>query len=271
MGSHRVLQAGILSALGIGAALATCSAAMVREPGVRPLALAGLGIEAGLVLIALSGALLSSRPLAESLGLLRSKMSGSRLLLLVAGTLALSHALDCLLELSGLLEHSALEGFKETLDGARGSDLALALLAMAIAPALGEELLCRGWIQRSLEPRLGAAPSVSVAALIFGALHLDPVHALFALFLGLYLGTIASWAGSTWPSILCHGVNNTLAVLLAAGLPDGPPHGAVGAVLGLALAAGVLMVSRPRRGQQGAAPAHPVQPTLQPEARSDDP
>jgi membrane protease YdiL (CAAX protease family) len=285
MRARRALQAGFLFILGIGVASAAYLAAATLGAGVRPLALAGLGIEAGLVSIAVAGALLASWPLRDSLGLRRSLLSRGRLALLVLGTLALSHGLDCLLALSGLREHSALEAFERTLAGARGIDLALALGAMAIAPALGEELLCRGWIQRGLAPHLGSARAVFVAALIFGLLHLDPVHALFALFLGLYLGTIACWAGSTWPSILCHGLNNMLAVLFAAGLVGAPPQGVPGLVIGLALAAGALWAARPGAGQRasaqadlesrapcqrGAASAHPSHSTLQPETRSDD-
>ena len=285
MRSQRALQAGFLCVVGIGVASTAYVGAASLGGGVRPLALAGLGIEAGLAAIALAGALLAPRPLADSLGLRRSRLSRRRLLLLAVGTLALSHALDCLLELSGLREHSSLEVFEKTLAGARGLDLALALVAMGIAPALGEELLCRGWIQRGLAPHLGRARAVFVAALIFGLLHLDPVHALFALLLGLYLGTVACWAGSTWPSILCHGLNNVLAVLIAAGFSGGPPQGMLGVVLGLAVAAAALVAARPRAqrlaeassnlgrpapGARDAASTHPPHPSLQPETRSDD-
>jgi membrane protease YdiL (CAAX protease family) len=271
--------------MGLGVASGAYLVAATLGAGVRPLALAGLGIETGLVSIAVAGALLTSWPLRDSLGLRRSQLSRRRLVLLIIGTLALSHALDCLLGLSGLREHSTLEAFEQTLAGTRGLDLALALVAMAMAPALGEELLCRGWIQRGLAPHLGSVRAVFVAALIFGLLHLDPVHALFAIFLGLYLGTIACWAGSTWPSILCHGLNNLLAVLFAAGFAGAPPQGVPGVVVGLALAVGALVVARPSAGQRasastdlenpaprqrGAASTHPSHSTLQPETRSDD-
>lgn len=271
MRSRRLPAAGILCALGVGAAFATCDVAADLAPGVRRLALAGLGIELGLAAVAVAGALLAAPPLAESLGLRRSRLRGRTLLALLVGTLALSHALDCLLELTGLREHSALAAFEETLAGTRGGDLALALLALALGPALGEELLCRGWIQRGLTPRLGPVRAVGSAAVIFGLLHLDPVHALFAVFLGLYLGVVACWGRSTWPSILCHGVNNAVAVLLAAGLAPGPARTPAGAVLGLALAGAALAVARPRPDRRGADSAHRARSTLQPESRSDDP
>jgi len=269
MPSRRHVAGGSLFAVGVGASVATCGAAAQLESEVVALSVAGLGIEAGLVLIALAGALLSARPVTQSLGLLRSRLSGRRLLLLVVGTLGLSHALDCLLSLSGLREQSALADFDALLAGTRGAELALAFAAMGIAPALGEELLCRGWVQRGLQSRLGGVPALGIAALLFGLLHLDPIHAVFAIFLGLYLGTVALWAASTWPGIVCHGVNNTVAVLLAAGVLPDLPMDAVGAAAGLGLSAAALWAARPPGA--GAVSAHPTRSTLQRQARSDDP
>ena len=269
MPSRRRLVAGSLCALGVGAAITTCGVAAQLEPNVRSLSLTGLGIEAALALIALAGALLSTRPLRDGLGLVQSRLPRSRLPLLVLGTLALSHALDSLLSLTGLREHSALARFDALLAGIRAGDLALAFLALAIAPALGEELLCRGWIQRGLQPRLGAGRAVAVAALIFGLLHLDPIHALFAVFLGLYLGAIACWAASTWPSIVCHGVNNAVAVLIAAGLLPSLPLDLPGVVLGMGLAGVALWAARPS-GAEAESDAQ-ASSSLQQGPRSDDP
>lgn len=268
MPSRRKLVAGGLCALGVGATITTCGVAALLEPDVHALSLTGLGIEAGLALIALAGVLVSSRTVNDGLGLVRSRLSLSKLLVVVVGTLALSHALDSLLSLSGLREHSALARFDALLAGVRGGDLALALLALVVAPAFGEELLCRGWIQRGLQPRLGAGRAVAVAALIFGLLHLDPIHALFAIFLGLYLGTIACWAGSTWPGIVCHGVNNAVAVLVGVGLLPTLPLDLPGVVLGMGLAGAALWAARPSGAT--AESAAPGPSSLQEQPRSDD-
>ena len=240
MPRRRSFAAAGLGALGLGSGVATCSAFGDLGPGVRPLSLAGLGIETSLALLAFAGALLSVRPVAVRLGLVGGRLSFCQLLVLAAGTVALSHTLDSLLILTGLREHSALGAFEATMAGARGADLALALLAMAVAPALGEEFLCRGFVQCGLEPRHGAGRAVVGAALVFGLLHIDPVHAAFATLLGLYLGAIAWLAGSVWASVLCHGVNNTLAVLTASGVLGAPPGTLATAAVGLALAAAAL-------------------------------
>lgn len=224
-----------------------------------------LRVELGLTLLALAGAWLGGRGVSRrlGLGLAERRLGAGGVAWLVLGTLALSHALDALLELTGLGEHSALAGFSELLVGARGSRLLLALGALGLAPAIGEELLCRGLVQRAATARLGPGPGIALAAALFGALHLEPIHAGFAALLGLYLGLTARWAGHTWAAIVCHGVNNLAAVGLSA-LAWQPPTGLPSLALGLALAA--LGAERAHRRLREAAPAMP----LQREAGSDD-
>jgi membrane protease YdiL (CAAX protease family) len=202
-----------------------------------------------------------------------------------------SHGLDGLLELSGLRERSALADFDAALAGAGGSAFWLALLGIGLAPGVGEELLCRGLVQKGIEPLLGPGRAVVAAALVFGALHGDPIHGASAAILGLYLGTVVVLAGSVRAAILCHTVNNLVAVTTAARLPEAHVPGLASAVIGFAVAAGCLWaVQRRRRGRArstaapgqpaaaGRAPAAAEQPPaarraigLQPKAGSDDP
>lgn len=235
------------AALTVGAGFAVLSAAASAPDALTELSLASIGIELCLGGLAVGLAHVSREPPGVRLGLARGRLAPWQLALLVVGTLALSHALDGLLECTGLRDRSSLAAFEAVLAGARGGSLVLALLALAAAPALGEELLCRGLVQRGLEPRVGPGAAIVVAALVFGALHVDPVHAAFATVLGLYLGAVAWLAGSVRSSILCHGVNNACAVLFAAGLPGAPPRGVLATMVGLALAAAAIgLVARAR-------------------------
>jgi hypothetical protein len=93
-------------------------------------------------------------------------------------------------------------------------------------------------VQRGLVPSLGGPAAVALAALFFGALHVDPVHAAFAAVLGLYLGLVSYVAGSVRPAIACHAVNNLCAVVASAfssSLPI-PPALSIGLGGGFALA-----------------------------------
>lgn len=89
----------------------------------------------------------------------------------------------------------------------------LLLVLAALVPALGEELLFRGYLQTRLTERWPAGWAILASALMFSAMHLSPLHALSVLPLSLWLGLVAWRAGSIWPAILGHAANNTLATL----------------------------------------------------------
>ena len=187
------------------------------EPvSLRELCLGTLIVEGVLCLMAFSLAWFSRRPFGERLGLARGTLPARSVALAALGAVSLSFALDGVIESFDWRAGTPLEEFAELLAGARGIDLTLAFIALALAPGFAEELLCRGLVQRGLEARLRKPGAVLVAAIFFGLLHWDPVHGGFAVLLGLYLGTVAARAGSIWPAIICHTSNNLLAVYSAA-------------------------------------------------------
>lgn len=207
--------------VGAGAGFATCHAGPPSGGSLAEhLAIDSLGLEIFLAGAAIAGASLSHIPLRRRLGLGRSRLSAQRLALLVVGAVAVSHGLDGVIELLDLREKSSLASFDFTLAGARGGALVLALVGIGIAPAIAEELLCRGLVQRGLAARFPPFVAVPLASAFFGALHVDPVHGIFASLLGLYLGLAAFLAGSTRAAIACHAVNNLLAVAVAAQWPQ---------------------------------------------------
>ena len=63
-------------------------------------------------------------------------------------------------------------------------------------------------MQRGLVRRFGAPVGIPLASAIFGALHVEPIHAAAAAALGLYLGLASHLAGGVRASIACHTVNN---------------------------------------------------------------
>ena len=121
MPPHRLALALAVGCLAVVAGLGTCALAPEGSASeISELAVASLGVEVFLALVALAGGLLSRRSLAARLGLEPSRISCACLALLVLGTLGVSHGLDGLLELSGLRERSALADFDEALAGAGG-------------------------------------------------------------------------------------------------------------------------------------------------------
>jgi membrane protease YdiL (CAAX protease family) len=261
----RSARVGIaLCALGAVLGLETCSRATPAAGGdAAALGIASLGLELFLACVAIGGALLSHRPLRARLGLGPGRLPARGLALLVVGTLALSQALDGVLELTGLRERSALADLDAAVAGASGLGLVLTLLGVGLAPGVCEELLCRGLIQRGLQRRLGAAPALLIAALVFGALHLEPIHAVFATFLGLWLGAVALLAGSVRAPVLCHAVNNLVAVGLAARLPELIRPGVGSVAGGVAVAGACLLAARRSVSPRPPAPPRALQPTPQ--------
>ncbi|MEE2677277.1 MAG: CPBP family intramembrane glutamic endopeptidase [Myxococcota bacterium] len=258
---RRAVRSIAICAAAAATGIALYAAGLGGAPSLRALGLGSLGIELFLGALAVAGASFSGGPVAARLGLGPGHLHGARTVALVVGTLALSFALDGLLEITQWRAESPLPDLEARLAGARGADLVLAIAAIGIAPAIGEELLCRGLVQRGLQPLLGPVAAVSIAALLFGALHGNPVHGLAAGLLGLYLGAVAVIADSTRPAILCHGANNVVAVGVAALWPGLAGPGWVGVVAGLAVAGFCLRFGWPPTPRGG----------LQVEPGSDDP
>ena len=88
--------------------------------------------------------------------------------------------------------------------------LILQWAALAIVPAVGEELLFRGLLQGYLRP-YGSWAAVLGQAVIFALLHGNAQNCLAALFGGIALGICAECSGSIFVGMAFHLYNNTAA------------------------------------------------------------
>jgi hypothetical protein len=226
----------LFACLAVGALIAVSDYADAAESFVDEL---GFGIFLAMVALALAAR--SPLGLTARLGLGPSRFSWGVLVLVVLGTLGLSFALDGAYRIFEPEQTSLVSGFEDELAGIRGRALAFALLSFALTPGVAEELLCRGLVQRGLEARYGAATAIPLAALFFGALHLDPHYSFLAAVLGLYLGGIAYLAGSVRPAIVCHVANNAASVVSAAIFPELDPAAAPWFGLAAVASLGVLV------------------------------
>jgi uncharacterized protein len=92
-------------------------------------------------------------------------------------------------------------------------DYLIALLVIALAPAIFEETLFRGGLQKTLigwtrSPLFG----IVVSSLIFSAVHFSFFGFLSRFALGMLLGYIFYYSGNIWLNILLHFLNNAAAV-----------------------------------------------------------
>jgi membrane protease YdiL (CAAX protease family) len=95
-------------------------------------------------------------------------------------------------------------------------DFLFNLLTIALIPAVAEELMFRGGVQRAFK-RMFDNPHVAIwlAAFIFSAIHLQFYGFLPRLVLGALFGYLYLWTGSLWYAILAHFLNNAYAVGVA--------------------------------------------------------
>ena len=89
------------------------------------------------------------------------------------------------------------------------------LVTIAVIPAIGEELVFRGVVQRQIHRWSGNAHvAVWAAALIFAAIHVQFFGFVPRALLGALFGYLYLWSGNLIVPIVAHFVNNGFTVLL---------------------------------------------------------
>lgn len=92
--------------------------------------------------------------------------------------------------------------------------LVLAVVVIAVLPAIGEELVFRGIIQREFfKGTNNIHVSIWVSAIIFSAIHLQFYGFVPRMLLGALFGYLYYWSGNLWMPILAHFVNNGFTVI----------------------------------------------------------
>ena len=95
-------------------------------------------------------------------------------------------------------------------------DLLYTLIIIAVVPAIGEELLFRGYLQQKIANGLKTPHmAILIAAFLFSAIHLDIQGIIPRFVLGVLLGYLYYWSKSLWLPILAHFVNNAQAVIFS--------------------------------------------------------
>ena len=87
------------------------------------------------------------------------------------------------------------------------------IFAIAITPAICEEVLFRGYFQRTLERKYGAK-SFIIAGILFGLYHMQPLSLIGLSILGLLFSFFYYRSKSILPSSLAHFTNNLIAISL---------------------------------------------------------
>lgn len=88
------------------------------------------------------------------------------------------------------------------------------LFMIALLPAIGEELLFRGVIQRIFTSWTGSCHwGIWISAILFSALHIQFYGFVPRMLLGVLFGYLLVWSGSIWLPVIAHFFNNAFAVI----------------------------------------------------------
>lgn len=94
------------------------------------------------------------------------------------------------------------------------SGLIFNIFMIAFLPAIGEELLFRGVIQRIFTNwTRNFHWGIWISAILFSALHMQFYGFIPRMFLGVLFGYLLVWSGSIWLPIVAHFINNAVAVI----------------------------------------------------------
>ena len=89
------------------------------------------------------------------------------------------------------------------------------LFMIAVIPAIGEELLFRGIIQKLFTQSFkNHHVGIIISAIIFSAFHFQFYGFIPRMFLGMLFGYMLVWSKSLWLPIIAHFTNNAIAVIV---------------------------------------------------------
>ena len=158
---------------------------------------------------------------------LRLRPTGTReIFLSIVGVLSLQQILQVYLNiqdqvpipssvrpLADYLRKAIEETYRQLVSAHSVPELVFVLLVVALVPAICEELLFRGLVQKNFERGVRGWWGIILPGLIFGAYHFNPFSLVPLAVLGIYFGFLVFRSNSIVPSVAAHFANNLFAVL----------------------------------------------------------
>ena len=140
------------------------------------------------------------------------RFSGIQMALIVSiATLAAAFISDSVTAIMPPMPEWLEEAMAKLLD----APLWITLLSVSIFAPFFEEWLCRGVVLRGLLSKTSPMTAITVSAVFFAVIHLNPWQAIPAFLLGLLFGYVYYKTGSLKLTMLMHCVNNTLAAIFS--------------------------------------------------------
>ena len=112
------------------------------------------------------------------------------------------------------LEEKAGELTTAMLDMPNINSLLINILILCIVPALGEEFLFRGLIQRLLGSWMkNMHVAIVISAFMFSAYHMQFYGFVPRMLLGILMGYLFYWSGSLWAAVIAHSLFNSVQII----------------------------------------------------------
>ena len=90
------------------------------------------------------------------------------------------------------------------------------MVMIALLPAIGEELMFRGLLQRILKDWLkNVHAAIFISAFFFSAMHMQFYGFIPRMMLGVLFGYLFYWSNSIWVPVFAHFINNGAVVIIA--------------------------------------------------------
>ena len=132
-------------------------------------------------------------------------------LIVSIATLALAFMTDVLTRVLP----EAPQWFEDAMNAIMDAPVWLTLISVSVFAPLFEEWLCRGLVLRGLLQKMNPTAAISVSAIFFAVLHMNPWQAVPAFILGSLFGYVYYKTGSLKLTMLMHFVNNTMALVMS--------------------------------------------------------
>lgn len=176
--------------------------------------LAGVfGTQMILLLVPLALVIYTKRDIRQTYGFARTKVSA-----FIGGAFMITGFFPINVVLaSGLMKlfPASTDNVETAFAGIMGDNICAALLVIALAPAVCEEMLFRGMILHSLKARYRAVSAIAITSVLFGFYHMSLVKFVPTGLLGLVLCYVVWRTGSIYPAMLMHFLNNAYSVMVS--------------------------------------------------------
>lgn len=215
LGLAALLAVAVMPALGL-------DAGQMQEPGLLlanliPLQLVGFGLSAWLLVWGTGQprtelGLGTASPVRAALAALTTLVLAPALAwaALDADSFTLPHGLEAFEQMAEAAESQA----TAQLSGFLTQPLWLLVVALAIVPAVCEELLFRGFLLGQLRRTFNVHAAIWLQGFLFSLIHLQVYGFFVRWLLGVLLGYLTLWCRSTVPAMTAHAANNALALMV---------------------------------------------------------